>query len=62
MKKLRKKLCKKCCKIGNQVTLDTFEVCWNFGFVVCVSVDEYKARKITSEPPANCPFLLEQTI
>jgi len=64
---LNKKLCMKCWK--NKLDIEDDDKCWIFyhelwnkGMTECPSeYVDYKDidRKITKEPPENCPYLLE---
>jgi len=70
---LIKKLCIKCWNKGHMVLsgdelgwTDWDEGNWKNGYITCPT--EYKdkgkntKRKITKEPPTNCPFILEHVL
>jgi len=64
---LKKKLCKRC---WNSIFLDGWneydEWLWEKEIVCCpgkyLTKGEGDERKITKEPPTNCPFILEHIL
>jgi len=70
---LNKEICWKCAlreaapdKLGYKwarVTLESFDFSWKHGHVYCFGwIDYHYQWLITSNPPENCPFLLEHIL
>jgi hypothetical protein len=66
---LNKELCLKCytqrrADMGFRPDNDTFNDCWNHGKVRCLYAKEamYSPIGISSNPPEECPYILEQTV
>jgi len=64
---LKKECCIKCWnKFGKEGWSIGDEMWWKKGWINCppeyIEKGEAWYRKITEQPPINCPFILEQTI